>query len=88
MINCQSLRGINAMKSAKIHIKTIIDVIVGAVFFILILVTLSCVTFSHIDNARLKVVIQKKDVHIQALITACRMDYLIRVRRPDFNDYK
>ena len=70
----------------KIRIKTIIDIIVVISFSIIILISISAITINHIRIAELRTVIQMKDVQIEALITSCKMDWLIKQRRPDLED--
>jgi hypothetical protein len=71
----------------KTCIKTIIDIVVGVVFYIIILVSVSAITHGYIKHTGLReglqFEIQKKDVMIEALITSCKMDYLIKIRRPE-----
>lgn len=71
------------MKTVKVKIKTILDVVIGVVFFIILLISLSAITGRHIQNAALKRELQWKGVQIRALSVACEMDYLIKTRRPD-----
>ena len=70
-----------------IKIKTIIDIVVGVVFYIFILVSVSAITHGYIKHTGLKeglkFEIQKRDVTIEALIVSCELDYLIKIRRPE-----
>ena len=67
------------MNRIKIRIKSIIDTVIYITFAIIMLVSLAGVTFSHIDNKQLRVIIQKKNAVIEALVVACKMDYLIKI---------
>jgi hypothetical protein len=73
----------------KIYIKSIINGIVLTVFFIIILLNISAITFFHIENIRLRFIIQKKQVEVLALRIACENDYLIkRIRGNEKLRYK
>ena len=67
----------------KVRIGTIIDVIIYVSFYIIIVLTTMALTFTYIERGKYRVALWKKDVQIQALILSCKMDFLIRQRRPD-----
>ena len=68
----------------KLHRKSIIDTIVGVVFFGIILVMISAITHGFIRQAGqqkdLLFEIQKRNVTIKALIISCELDHLIKIR--------
>jgi hypothetical protein len=70
----------------KIHIKTILDVVIYVSFYTIIWLTTWNLTLGFVKQKELLNVIQMKNVQILALATACKMDWLIKQRRPDLRE--
>ena len=65
----------------KIKVRTLIDVVIYTVFYFIILASVAAITTIYVDNAKVRFEIQKRDVTIEALVTSCKMDWLIKERR-------
>lgn len=61
----------------KIKLRTLLDIVIYVTFCIIILVQTLAIINVYIDNADARFEIQKRDVTIEALITSCKMSWLI-----------
>ena len=63
----------------KVKIRVLIDIMIYTAFCIIILLSVAAITTIYIDNADARFEIQKRDVTIEALITSCKINWLIDV---------